>query len=267
MTNTTVQEAVLQTLAGQIAKRLDKLGASEQDAMQQAITQGRIPASVYIQALNYLASMGMIRKFKTKDDITLIAKHSASRKDLSLAANRYRDAQQAAKARHDARRALYLSGKTQATYAKKMPLPEPLDKPELDPEMPGANSQTQTFGDAFHQALIATYEEAQTETQLAKTPREHVSTSWDKAITPQKQRLVQRQIQTGQGARNAQRAKARWLQTEEGQLYLKAQQIKQENIRAERNLLAAEGEGELQMMSPEQAFEHAMEPFQAVYTD
>lgn len=94
-------------------------------------------------------------------------------------------------------------------------------KPELDPTMAGHNAENEEYGDAYAAALNADYLDAVTEfpadlpQAAAMANRAKVAA---KKIAEDKKRLVETQIRTGQGRRNAKRAQRRYFAKPENAL-------------------------------------------------
>jgi DNA-binding MarR family transcriptional regulator len=217
--------AVMEALAARIEERLGKLGASEERELRAAFAM--MPERVYETTLERLESMGRIRRSRSRrDGLVFVAKADATRQELAAAASLYRRVEADSKETFDSRRdrywdrhrrcPMYLRGEAEPTvYAGRHPLTDDRTAAEHDEDLlAGTLSEDPGFGiqgtgTTHEDAWIPTREEAEGRQVLAIPSR---------PMDPAKQRLVETQIRTGQGHRNANRAFRRWLAKPENQL-------------------------------------------------
>ena len=211
--------AVQEALAGRIMQRLEKLAATEEREMRQAFAA--IPARVYETTLQRLASMNRIRKVGTKDGIVFVAKAKASKQELAAAAKRYRAERALSEelAKPETRHFRYsVIKETTLRYADPHPLTDDAIPAHLDADALGAASQEEHFGLSYEYAqLEATHEEAQRATQAAQEPRQ-ILVGESRPMAADKKRLVEIQLKSGQGFRNAKRAQRRYFAKPENEL-------------------------------------------------
>lgn len=241
--------AVMEVLAEKIMRRLEKLNASEEKELAErfgAVTETvegewanrtvthHIPAKIYETAIERLAILKKIRKVRSSDGIVFITKATVSKEQLVEAARRYRKAQTVSERRIETRKQLERDLGVQF-YAKATPtvvfpeFPEDCIYPAQEDAFIGNfdwkayseaevtdrhYSELPTFGLGYEAAAEARYEDATlpSESEAAETAskfnREHVT---KKEIGEYQQQLIERQIQTGQGRRNARRARNRYF--------------------------------------------------------
>lgn len=211
--------AVQEVLAEKIMERLNKLAASEERELRGAFS--KIPARVYETALERLAIMKTIRKIRSKDGIVFIAKTEATTEQLVAAARRYRDVEAVSRSQAEPEtRYLRYSERMETTlyYAKPHPLTDDAVTAEHDEFLAGSMSQEAHFGLNYEAARFdATHEEAQLATAAATEPRQ-VLVGSSRPMAADKKRLVEIQLKSGQGFRNAKRAQRRYFAKPEKQL-------------------------------------------------
>ena len=228
--------AVQEVLAEKIMERLEKLAATEEQELRARFAA--IPARVYETTLERLATMELIRRVRSKDGIVFVARASATKEHLAQAANRYRKAEASSERRVKARKQMERDCDVQF-YAKPAPtvaFPEfPEDciyradedafletfdwKTYSETEVADEHySELPTFGLSYEAAASASHEEAilafgsDAAETASRFNDEKVAT---KEIGAYQQSLIERQIQTGQGKRNAKRARNRYYERDE----------------------------------------------------
>ncbi|QIN81144.1 hypothetical protein GBA65_22180 (plasmid) [Rubrobacter marinus] len=202
--------AVQEVLAEKIMERLNKLAASEERELRGAFS--KIPVRVYETALERLSIMKMIRKVQSRQDgLVFVAKTDATKEDLVKAARRFRDveADSLVRAVPEVRRAIHAKN---GTYrAQPHPLTDDAVTAEHDEFLAGSMSQEAHFGLNYESARFdATYEDAQLATRSATEPRQ-VLVRNARPMAADKRRLVEIQLKSGQGFRNAKRARRRYF--------------------------------------------------------
>lgn len=240
MTETaTIQEQVTQVLGGSIISRVQKLGASEQAELRAAFAE--VPTPIYNIALNNLTHLDLIRRFSSRDGIVLLATPGATTKVLTAATKRYREIHRKAAYVRENRRYFgnlaQVQGREPTRYAKPVPLDDDnLLPPENHSDLPDAVSEEPHFGLSYEMtSRHHTYTEAETQNRLNSHFEEpdfeelpinsHRRREILRAMGHTQLNRVAEQIRTGQGKRNAKRAKARWLHSPEGRLWLKAKEV------------------------------------------
>jgi len=214
--------AVMEALTGKIAERLERLAASEERELRGAFSM--VPAHVYETTLERLELQRAIRRVRSRrDGLVLVAKADATNEQLAAAAARYREVEDASRVQAlPAMRYLrYQNGETTLRYADPHPLTDDRIAPEHDEDLAGALSQEAGFGIS---GTDASHADAQLATREATAGRQ-VLASASRPMAADKQRLVQIQLKTGQGFRNARRAQRRYFQKPEKQLERRCREL------------------------------------------